>query len=82
MANLATRAGTEGGTLTIHAPLISLTKAQIILLGIELGVDYGITHSCYDPSPAGRACGACDSCQLRKKGFAAAGVADPTLYNV
>jgi 7-cyano-7-deazaguanine synthase len=81
MANLATKAGVEGKRLTIHAPLINLTKAQIIRRGIGLGVDYGLTHSCYDPSPAGLACGACDSCLLRKKGFAEAGVPDPTKYS-
>ena len=80
MANLATKAGVEGARLSIHAPLISLTKAQIISKGIELGCDYSITHSCYDPAPGGRACGSCDSCVLRKKGFAEAGVKDPTDY--
>ncbi len=76
LAQVATRAG----GFSIHAPLIELTKAQIIELGTKLGVDYGITHSCYDPSPDGAACGRCDACQLRKKGFAEAGVADPTRY--
>jgi 7-cyano-7-deazaguanine synthase len=80
MANLATKAGVEGRRLTIHAPLMAMTKAQIIQKGVALGVDYAITHSCYDPAPDGRACGACDSCQLRKKGFAEAGVKDPTVY--
>jgi 7-cyano-7-deazaguanine synthase len=80
MANLATKAGVEGRRLTIHAPLIAMTKAQIIQKGVALGVDYTITHSCYDPAPEGRACGACDSCQLRKKGFAEARVKDPTAY--
>jgi len=81
MANLATKAGVEGKTkIRIKTPLISMTKAEIILKGIELGVDYGITHSCYDPSPGGKACGQCDSCLLRKKGFREAGVADPTEY--
>lgn len=83
MANLATKMTAEGtteGRFTIHAPLIRLTKAQIIRRGIELGVDYGMTHSCYDPDPAGLACGRCDSCLLRKKGFAEAGVVDPTRY--
>ena len=80
MANLATRAGVSGLRLTIHAPLIELTKGQIIAKGLELGVDYGLTHSCYDPDAAGRACGRCDSCQLRLKGFAEAGVADPVEY--
>jgi 7-cyano-7-deazaguanine synthase len=80
MANLATKAGVEGRRLTIHAPLMAMTKAQIIQRGVELGVDYALTHSCYDPAPDGRACGSCDSCQLRKKGFAEAGVKDPTAY--
>lgn len=80
MANLATRAGVEGrGKLTIHTPLIELTKAQIIEKGIELGVDYAMTSSCYDPGDDGRPCGGCDSCLLRKKGFAEIGVPDP-LY--
>ena len=80
MANLATRAGVEGhNKLKIHTPLIRLSKAQIIQRGIELGVDYSLTSSCYDPDPDGRPCGQCDSCLLRKKGFAEAGVADP-LY--
>jgi 7-cyano-7-deazaguanine synthase len=81
MADLATKAGVEGRQrLTIHAPLIRLTKAEIILLGQKLGVDYSRTHSCYDPSSAGRACGRCDSCQLRRAGFAAAGIPDPLEY--
>jgi 7-cyano-7-deazaguanine synthase len=81
MANLATRAGVEGTQrLTIHTPLMELTKAGIITRGVALGIDYGITLSCYDPSPDGLACGACDSCQLRRKGFEEAGVADPTHY--
>jgi len=81
MANLATRAGVEGkARLKIRAPLIALTKAQIIRKGVELGVDYGITHSCYDPTDEGKACGACDSCRLRRKGFQEAGVPDPTPY--
>lgn len=80
MANLATRAGVEGRQrLTIHAPLIALSKAEIIRRGLALGVDYGLTSSCYDPAPDGRPCGACDSCQLRAKGFAEAGVPDPLL---
>lgn len=80
MANLATKAGVEGTQkLKIHTPLISLTKAQIIQEGLRLGVDYGLTSSCYDPGDDGRPCGACDSCLLRAKGFAEAGVADP-LY--
>jgi 7-cyano-7-deazaguanine synthase len=80
MANLATKAGVEGRETRIQAPLIDLTKAEIIRKGVELGVDYGLTHSCYDPSADGLACGVCDSCALRKKGFAAAGVPDPTRY--
>jgi 7-cyano-7-deazaguanine synthase len=81
MANLATKAGIEGHThLKIRTPLIKLTKADIIRTGTALGVDFGITHSCYDPSPDGKACGQCDSCILRKKGFTEAGVPDPTLY--
>jgi 7-cyano-7-deazaguanine synthase len=81
MANLATRASTENNiNIQIHTPLIDMTKAQIIQIGIRLGVDYGITHSCYDPSAAGYACGQCDSCMLRKKGFEEAGVGDPTNY--
>ena len=79
-ANLATKVGVEGGGFTIHAPLIDLTKAQIIQRGHELGVDYALTHSCYDPDDEGRACGACDSCALRRKGFEDAGVDDPTAY--
>ena len=80
MANLATRAGVEGhGRLTIHTPLIELTKAKIIQKGIELGVDYAMTSSCYDPDEDGRPCGECDSCLLRKKGFAEVGIPDP-LY--
>ena len=81
MANLATKAGVEGMTkIKIRTPLIRLTKAQIINKGIELGIDYSVTHSCYDPSPQGLACGRCDSCFLRKKGFKEAGVEDPTRY--
>jgi len=80
MANLATRAGVEGTQrLKIHTPLIRLTKAQIITQGLALGVDYALTSSCYDPGPRGEPCGACDSCQLRAKGFAEAGVPDPLL---
>jgi 7-cyano-7-deazaguanine synthase len=74
------RRGTTMTEFTVHTPLIQLTKAQIIRRGVELGVDYGLTHSCYDPTPNGGACGHCDSCLLRKKGFADAGVADPTRY--
>ncbi|MBW2615705.1 MAG: 7-cyano-7-deazaguanine synthase QueC [Deltaproteobacteria bacterium] len=78
MANLATKAGVEGKTrLKIRTPLIHMNKAEIIRKGVELGVDYGMTHSCYDPSPEGRACGRCDSCLLRKKGFREAGITDP-----
>jgi len=80
MANLATKAGVEGRQhLTIHTPLIALTKAQIIARGIALGVDYALTSSCYDPSVSGAPCGACDSCLLRKKGFAENGIEDPLL---
>jgi len=80
MANLATKAGVEGTqTLKIHAPLIAMTKAQIIRRGLELGVDYGITSSCYDPGPHGEPCGRCDSCQLRARGFADAGLPDPLV---
>ncbi len=81
MANLATKAGVEGtSTINIHTPLISMTKAQIIRLGIGLGIDYAMTHSCYDPTPQGHACSECDSCVLRKKGFQEAGIQDPTRY--
>lgn len=81
MANLATRAGVEGNQrLTIHAPLMTMTKAQIIRRGLELGVDYGLTSSCYDPAPDGIPCGQCDSCLLRRKGFAENGIADPLTY--
>jgi 7-cyano-7-deazaguanine synthase len=81
MANLATKAGVEGRQrLVIHTPLISLTKGQIVRRGLELGVDYSITSTCYDPSADGRACGRCDACVLRLKGFAENGIADPALY--
>jgi 7-cyano-7-deazaguanine synthase len=81
MANLATRAGVEGRSrLTIHTPLISMTKREIILKGMELGVDYALTHSCYDPNEQGRACGRCDSCLLRRRGFEQAGLVDPIEY--
>jgi len=81
MANLATAAAVEGrGRYRIHAPLLHLTKAEIIRRGLALGVDYALTHSCYDPTPAGLACGRCDSCLLRLKGFAEAGLADPAAY--
>ena len=80
LANLATRAGVEGTHFHVHAPLSGMTKADIIRAGVKLGVDYGMTHSCYDPDPQGRACGRCDSCILRRRGFEQAGVPDPTLY--
>lgn len=81
LANLATRAGVEGSsTFHIHAPLLEMTKAQIIKAGIEAGVDFSLTHSCYDPSENGLACGGCDSCILRRRGFEQAGVPDPTQY--
>lgn len=80
LASLATKVGVEGRRFAIHAPLIEMTKAQIIREGIRLGVDYALTTSCYDPSLGGEACGHCDSCQLRRKGFAEAGVPDPTKY--
>ena len=81
MANLATKAAVEGGRrIQIHTPLIRMTKAQIIQTGSSLGIDYAITHSCYDPTADGKACGQCDSCSLRSKGFLEAGVVDPTLY--
>jgi len=81
LANLATKMGTEDGKrLTIHTPLIALTKRQIVELGLSLGVDYGMTITCYDPSATGAACGACDACLLRLKGFAEAGVVDPATY--
>jgi len=81
MANLATKAGVEGATtLRIRTPLIKRTKAEIIQLGNELGVDFSLTHSCYDPDSQGRACGECDSCLLRRRGFTEAGVPDPTVY--
>ena len=80
MANLATKRGVEGDRLKLHTPLIDLTKAEIIQRGTELGVDYSITRSCYDPSPKGEACGNCDSCRLRLKGFAENGMNDPAPY--
>jgi 7-cyano-7-deazaguanine synthase len=80
MANLATRAGVEGHKLRIHAPLIDMSKAEIIATGTGLGVDYALTVSCYQADELGRACGVCDSCRLRRDGFAAAGVPDPTKY--
>jgi len=80
LANLATKAGREGKLFHIEAPLLMLTKADIIRWGWRLGVDYSLTHSCYDPSPEGLACGSCDSCQIRHRGFVEAGVPDPTRY--
>jgi 7-cyano-7-deazaguanine synthase len=81
MANLAIAAATEGGRrIRVRAPLVHLTKADIVRLGLDLGVDYALTTSCYDPDPAGRACGRCDACQLRLKGFAEAGARDPAPY--
>ena len=80
MANLGTKVGAEGERITIHTPLVSLTKGQIIRRGLELGVDYGLTHSCYDPSDDGVSCGTCDSCRLRLKGFDEADAADPIPY--
>ena len=82
LANLGTRTGVQGEGFTIHAPLISLSKAEIIQMGVRLGVDYSITSSCYSPDDGGLACGVCDSCRLRAAGFAQAGVADPTQYQV
>ena len=77
-ANLGTAAGAKGeGTYRIHTPIMNMTKAEIVLTGNNLGVDYSLTHSCYDPTPEGRACGQCDSCLIRKKGFAEAGIPDP-----
>jgi 7-cyano-7-deazaguanine synthase len=80
MATLATKAGVEGTRFKVHAPLSGMTKADIIRAGVRLGVDYGLTHSCYDPDAQGRACGRCDSCVLRRRGFEQAGVPDPTPY--
>ena len=79
LASLATRAGVEGGRLRIFAPLAKMSKADIIRRGLALGVDYSLTHSCYDPAPDGTVCGRCDSCRLRAAGFAEAGVADPVI---
>jgi len=81
-ANLATKAGTERRLIRIWPPLIRMTKAEIIKTGAELGVDFSLTFSCYDPDPQGRACGQCDSCLIRKKGFAQAGIKDPTHYRL
>lgn len=80
LCQLATRAGVEGGSFRVHAPLIELSKADIIRVGNRLGVDYGLTVSCYSADEAGRACGRCDACRLRARGFAEAGVEDPTVY--
>jgi 7-cyano-7-deazaguanine synthase len=81
LANVATAAAVEGrGTFTVHAPLLHMTKAEIIRTGLALGVDYSLTHSCYDPSSDGTACGRCDACRLRLAGFAEAGAADPAPY--
>jgi len=82
MANLATKAAVEGHPLTVHAPLLSLSKAEIILQGLALGVDFAQTVSCYQADKLGRACGVCDACRLRRAGFAAACVDDPTLYRL
>ena len=83
LANLATKVGAEGEQpIKIHTPLIELTKAEIIKKGLGLGVDYSLTHSCYDPTEGGLSCGACDSCQLRLKGFEEAGVEDPLIYKI
>jgi 7-cyano-7-deazaguanine synthase len=79
LADVATRAGVEGARFTVHTPLISMSKADIIRQGVALGLDYGLTHSCYDPDAAGRPCGRCDSCQLRARGFREAAVPDPVL---
>ncbi|MFH1028227.1 MAG: 7-cyano-7-deazaguanine synthase, partial [Pseudomonadota bacterium] len=81
LAALATKAGIEGRPLRLRAPLLKLSKAEIIKLGVELDVDYSLTHSCYDPTPAGLSCGECDSCRLRLKGFAEAGLKDPLKYS-
>jgi len=81
MANMATKAGVEGNRLTVHTPLIQLTKAEIIRRGLSLNVDYSLTHSCYDPLADGASCGECDSCQLRLKGFREAGAVDAIRYN-
>ncbi|HUH01548.1 MAG TPA: 7-cyano-7-deazaguanine synthase QueC [Kofleriaceae bacterium] len=80
LANVATRSGTSGNRIRVHAPLIAWTKADIIRQGVALGIDYSMTHSCYDPAPSGGACAHCDACLLRKKGFAEADLPDPTIY--
>ncbi len=83
LADLATKAGVEGrGRFRVHAPLLTMTKEQIISRGLELGVDYGLTHSCYDPTPEGRSCGRCDSCRLRLAAFERLGLTDPIAYAV
>lgn len=82
MATIGTKAGVEGHPFRIQTPIIQLSKAEIIQRGHALGVDYALTHSCYDPNPEGLACGGCDSCQIRKAGFASAGVTDPTQYAI
>ena len=79
LANLATRAGVEGARFHVQTPLITMSKSEIITRGVELGLDYGLTHSCYDPPASGQPCGRCDSCVLRARGFAQAGVPDPLL---
>jgi len=79
LASLATRAGVEGARFHVHTPLIGMTKADIVRQGLALGLDYGLTHSCYDPDASGRPCGRCDSCALRAKGFAEVGIADPLV---
>ena len=79
LATLATKAGVEGARFKVHAPLIDLTKEEIVRRGVDMGLDYGLTHSCYDPAADGRPCGACDSCQLRARGFRRAGVPDPLI---
>src|SRR5262249_12533167 len=82
LANLATQAGVESrGRFRIHAPLLTLDKEQIIRRGLELGVDYGLTHSCYDPTPDGRSCGRCDACRIRRSAFERLGLADPIRYS-
>ena len=81
-ANLATKIGVDGNAVAVHTPLIDLTKAQIIQRGTSLGVDYALTHSCYDPDESGGACGRCDSCALRRSGFQNAGIQDPTRYSM
>jgi 7-cyano-7-deazaguanine synthase len=82
LATVATRAGVEGARFRVRTPLIELTKADIIRRGSELGLDYGLTHSCYDPAPNGRPCGRCDSCVLRARGFAEAGISDPLTAKI